>query len=239
MGYNFSCIIEHNEFFDNYGADIRLKDTGGQEDHDITVRYNLFLPTSINPRRNTGFVGIGQDGRVRTVFVHNNLFFRKGMGISWDGPGLQGTFAYNNTFVDCGTDVGTWLNPLIHIANNLQYHSRAGQVFHDFQADPLSNLNSDWNLFFSVPSDTQWRNLYRPRGTTLSDWQQYSGRDEHSVWKDPVFVDLAGTCPEDFKRTGSPQDVTGSRYGPVCGAYVTGDEVIGIEPGKNRYQAKY
>jgi hypothetical protein len=239
MGYNFSCIIEHNEFFDNFGPDIRLKDTGGQQERDITVRYNLFLPTSINPRGNAGFGGIGQDGQVRTVFVHNNLFFRKAMGISWDGPGLQGTFAYNNTFVNCGVDVGTWRNPLIHVANNLQYHSRTGEGFYDVQADPLSRLHSDWNLFFSTTGDTRWRNLYRDRGTTVAAWQEYSSRDGHSVWKDPLFVNPAGVRPEDFKRKGQPRDVSGSEYGPVCGAYVTGDEVIGIEPGKNRYQGDH
>jgi hypothetical protein len=239
MGYNFSCVIEHNEFFDNYGADIRIKDTGGQEERDIAVRYNVFRPTTINPNGNAGFGGIGQDGQVRKVFVYGNMFFHKATGIDWNGSGLQGTFAYNNAFVDCGTDVGTWLKPLIHVANNLYYHSRTGQKFYDVQADPLSKLSSDWNLFFSTTGDTQWRNLYRSRGTTLADWQAYSGCDQHAVWKDPAFVNPSGSDPEDFKRKGNPQDVTGSEYGPVCGAYVTGDEVIGIEPGANRYQDDY
>lgn len=45
-----------------------------------------------------------------------------------------------------------------------------------------------------------------------------------------------GSKPEDFKRQGLPEkieDVVGSKYGPVCGAYVTGDEVVGLLPKKD------
>jgi len=50
------------------------------------------------------------------------------------------------------------------------------------------------------------------------------------VAKDPLFQKPSGKKPDDFKRKGKPEDVTGSPYGRVCGAYVTGDEVIGLTP---------
>jgi hypothetical protein len=54
----------------------------------------------------------------------------------------------------------------------------------------------------------------------------------HSVWEDPGFVHPTGSRPEDFKRKDPARikDVEGSKYGPVCGACVTGQETVGVEP---------
>lgn len=68
----------------------------------------------------------------------------------------------------------------------------------------------------------------RRRGLDLSEWQGYSGGDGNSASRDPRFVNPAGDRPEDFRRRRTPEDVAGSPYGPVCGAYATGEEVIGI-----------
>jgi len=239
MGYNFSAVIENNEFYDNYGADIRLKDCGGQQGRTTIIRNNLFRPTSINPRGNHGLEGIGQDGQIDYILIHNNIFYRKRIGIQWDGPAMKGTFAYNNTFIDCDMDISQWFkNARVNIYNNLHYHSKSGQRYYQFaQHDlSLSNLNSDYNLFFSIAGDSSWFNLNRNRGSTLVAWQKYSGKDENSVWKDPLFMNPMGSKPEDFKRQGLPEkieDVVGSKYGPVCGAYVTGDEVVGLLPKKD------
>jgi hypothetical protein len=235
MGYDFSCIIENNEFYDNYGADIRLKDTGGQHGRTTIIRNNLFKPTSVNPNGNHGVEGIGQDGEIDTILIHNNIFYHKRIGIQWDGPAMKGTFAYNNTFIDCDMDISQWFkNARVNVYNNLHYHSKSGQRYYQFdQHDPsLSNLNSDYNLFYSTVGDSRWFNLNRNRGSTLAAWQGYSGKDKHSVEKDPQFVNPTGNRPEGFKRRGKPGDVTGSPYGSVCGAYAMGDEVIGLIPNR-------
>jgi len=233
MGYNFSATIENNEFYDNYGADIRLKDCGDKQGRTTIIRNNLFRPTSINPRGNHGLEGIGQDGQVDYILIHNNIFYRKRIGIQWDGPAMKGTFAYNNTFIDCALDISQWFkNARVNVYNNLHFHSKSGCRYYQFaQHDSsLSNLNSDCNLFFSIAADSSWFNLNRNRGTTLAEWQQYSGKDKNSVMKDPQFVNPFGNRPEDFKRKGNPRDVTSSPYGSVCGAYVTSDEVVGPLP---------
>ncbi len=235
MGYNFSCIIENNEFCDNFGPDIGIKDTGGQQGREIIIRYNFFMPTSINPSGNAGIHGHNQDRRVDRVTIHNNIFLEKATGISFRMPArLDPMLAYCNTFVNCGFnkndsgDIGDWINTSADAYNNLYYHSRRGQRFYDIQTKPLNKLKSDYNLFFSTEDDTQFKHLYRPRATTLAAWQQYSQLDGNSLWKDPEFVNPSGSRPRDFKRNGSTSDVTGSPYGSVCGAYVTGNEVIGI-----------
>lgn len=235
MCYNASFIVENNEFYDNYGADIRIKDTGGQQGRDIIIRYNFFAATSINPKGNTGVGGHNQDADVDHIYIHHNVFYNKSSGISFGSPARLATVAYNNTFVNCGYgrgesgDIGDWVNAVTNTYNNLYYHSKPGQKFYDTQTEPWSNLNSDYNLFFSTTGDTQWRHLYRNRASTLAGWQQYSGKDQKSVWKDPLFVNPAASRPGDFKRRGSSKDVVGSPYGSVCGAYVMGTEVIGVK----------
>ena len=232
MGYNFSAVIENNEFSDNYGPDIRLKDCSGQQGRSIIIRYNFFRPTSINPRGNAGVAGIGQDGEVDRILIHNNIFYRKSTGIAWDIPALKETLAYSNTFVDCGSgrgeaaDISTWMSHVINSYNNVFFHSREGQSYYDLQKLP----NSDYNLFYSTTGDTRWRNRYRNRGFALSAWQSYSGKDIHSVEKDPQFANATGSRAGDFKRKGNPRDVIKSPYGSVCGAYVTGNEIIGLIP---------
>jgi len=241
MGYNFSCIVENNEFYDNYGADIRLKDTGGQQGRTTIVRNNFFRPTSINPKGNHGVEGLSQDGQIDYILIHNNVFFRKKIGVQWDGPAMKGTFAYNNTFVDCDMDVSQWFkNVRVALSNNLYFHrDRGAQFYHLVQHDEpqLLNLRSDHNLFFSTAGETHWYNLYRRRASNLDDWWDYSGKDKNSVWKDPRFVNPTGSRQEDFRRKGDPKeikDVAGSEHGPVCGAYVTGDEHIGLIPEETR-----
>jgi hypothetical protein len=171
------------------------------------------------------------------VTIHHNLFLNKAIGISFRMPVRLGPMeAYCNTFVNCGSgrgevgDVGDWINTGAVLRNNVFYHARPDQCFYDVQTKPWDKLDSDYNLFYSTTGDTAWRHLYRRRATALHAWQQYSGRDEHSVWKDPGFANPNGSRPEDFRR-GKPSeivDVPGSRYGEVCGAYTSEEAVVGI-----------
>ena len=230
MCYNSSFVAEHNEFYDNFAADIRIKDTGGQTGRDIVIRHNYFGATSLHPGGNVGVGGHNQDADVDHIRIHHNVFHKKSTGVSFGGPARLGTVAYNNTFIDCGGDIGDWTNPQIIVFNNLYYHSPGGQNFYNIQTKPWSRLDSDHNLFFSITAETSWNHLYRKQATTLDAWREYSGKDQHSIWKDPLFIKASGWRPEHFKRPGSSPDVTASRYGDRCGAYVTGEEHVGPRP---------
>lgn len=222
MGYDFSGIIENNEFYDNWGPDIRIKDTGGQAGRATVIRYNFFGPSSL--RDNEGIQGIGQDREISYVYIHNNIFYNKRKGIEWDMSAVVETVAYNNIFVNCDIDISCWMRERINVYNNIYYHSNSGQAYYEVQAEPLSLLNSDYNLFYSANGDTQWRNLWRPRATTLSEWQNYSSKDLNSISENPLFVN-----PEagDFHlRENSPCRNTG-KDGVNMGCYITGNEIIG------------
>lgn len=238
MCYNASFIVENNEFADNHGADVRIKDTGGQQGRDVVIRFNFFGRSSLAGGGNVGTGGLNQDKQIDRILIHHNVFFEKAVGASTDGdppgdPPARGMFVFNNTFVNCRVDAGGWTNARIHLHNNLSYHTRPNQHYYDVQAKTWDRLDADHNLFFSTAGDTAWRNLYRDRASDLAGWQRHATRDTASVFRDPGFVRPDGSRPEDFKRRGAPgtlRDVEGSPHGPVCGAYVTGNEVIGLVP---------
>lgn len=50
------------------------------------------------------------------------------------------------------------------------------------------------------------------------------------VIKNPDLINPSGSSADDFKRLSYSGDVaSGSAYSTMCGAYETGDEVVGIE----------
>ena len=234
MCYDASFIAEHNEFTDNWG-DLCVKDTGQQDGREVIVRYNVFGPSSLNPQSSFGFNGPNQDTHADRILVHNNLFLRKAVGISFRMPArLEPIKAYQNTFVDCGFgpgesgDVGDWINTAACATRNIFYHSQPGQRFFHVQTEPWEKLRSDQNLFFSAADKTTWWHKYRQRATTLQEWQEYSGMEKGSAWRDPGFVKPAGSAPADFKRReAKPADVPDNEGPHTCGAYVTGDENVG------------
>jgi hypothetical protein len=81
MCYNASFLVEHNEFYEGYGSDICLKDTGMQEGRIIEIRYNLFDPTSIGPGGGSGVQGHNQDAKVDRILIYDNVFLNKGTGV--------------------------------------------------------------------------------------------------------------------------------------------------------------
>ena len=235
MGYNFSATIENNDFYDNVGADIRLKDTSGNTGRTIYVRYNYFrtLTTAgaaLGYGPNYGFSGIAQDTPVSDILVYQNIFRGKQAAIGWDGNAANGTQVYNNTFINNAVDEVDWQNKTHRMWNNIFYHTLSGHRFVDDQANPTTQEIYDYNCYYSTAS-TAWYNLYMNRGASLSGWQSYSGADAHSVYKDPLFINPSGTTPGDFKRKSYAGDVaTGTpalNGSTVCGAYINGTEVIG------------
>jgi len=239
MGYDFSATIENNEFHDNWYGDIRLKDVGGQQGRTTEIRYNLFKPSSIYPNGN-GVEGIGQDGNIDYVYVHNNIFYNKHVGIGWAGSALVETVAYGNTFinnVNHGIDSwATYPEPGIRTYNNLFYHSSGGSAFdYYFEASsPAAVLHSDYNMFYAVGgASSRWRNGAL-NTTSFAAWQA-GGYDGHSInGADPSFLDVASCTAgvvSGCRRSSYVESMTGSPYGNHAGAYETGNECIGLLSG--------
>lgn len=227
---NGTIIIEQNEFYDNWYGDVRVKDTRySTNGTSVIIRYNFFKPSTIYSNTGVGVEGINQYPEVKNVYIHNNIFLAKYQGIFWKSSATDATIAYNNTFVNCVTDVYNWLGATTLLYNNLYYHSNSSQKYYDLQANPLSNLTSNYNLFYSTGT-ASWYNLYRDMASNLSGWRSYSGKDSNSLSSNPNFVNSSGSTPHSFKRTSYTENFTSSSYGTRAGAYQTGNEVIGVSP---------
>ncbi|MBN1647119.1 MAG: right-handed parallel beta-helix repeat-containing protein [Spirochaetales bacterium] len=226
--YYASAMIENNEFYDNWGGDIYVKDTGGQEGRTMEIRYNFFGPSSVYAG-SRGYIDHNQRNEIDIVYVHNNVFLEKASGIQWGTvPGMEmRVFPYNNTFVNCGRDLNAWAPAQELISyNNLLYHDNGPDTYF-YSAYTIGD--ADNNLFWSVAGEVVWRMESSPGiiTTSLAEWQDYGGYDGASVYADPGFLNPAGDGPEDFRRQNYSGDVSGSIYGTVCGAYETGAEQIG------------
>lgn len=239
LTYGASYVLENNEFYDNWHGDIKYKTTDGQVGRTIIIRNNFFRPSTIYKNAGAGIVGHSSGRYVDYVEIHNNIFLNKQIAQQWEQPAVIATTIFNNTFINCAMDVFEWLaSPPINSFNNLFYHSNSGHRYYYFEDGnyALSALSSNWNNFFSTGSaagNTRWTHG-NPSYTTLSAWQSATGKDANSIASNPNFINAAGNRPEHFKRTSYPNEVSGSKYAAVAGAYVTGNEQIGVQIGVSR-----
>ena len=231
--YNANAVVSQNTFYDNYSADVFTKDSGsGAAGKTTEISFNFFKPSTIRAESNPGVMGHNQDVQIAQLLIHHNIFLGKLSGFAvWLTP--PATKFYNNTLVNCGTDIdnssGGGAHPVIS-NNNLFYHSTS-QNFALLYTETYSDYlkESDNNLFFadgskwgkSAPGALTW-------AINLSDWKSRSNLDIKSITANPSFVNASGKTPEDFKRTSYVESFTNSSYSTRAGAYETGKETIGF-----------
>lgn len=238
MGYNFHAIVENNEFYDNYGPDMRWKDAGTSGcsgPPGITNRIGEFRYNFSHGSWNAGFEGNAQDACMVGIKVHHNIFWNKKWGIYWeDNMSASVTEAYNNTFVNnTDFDIGYWSQRQSTSFNNLFYASGSSARLAQSWPSDINNIDSDWNCYWAEGGSYGWR--VGTTYTSLSQWRSASGEDASSaVNVNPNFVNAActgsGNCvPTDFRRTSYGENMNSSPYGSRCGAYETGGEQIGTD----------
>ena len=227
IGYAFTAVLDQNTFFDGYGTYFEDKDGSGQTGRTTEVKNNFFAPSTISPIPTVGVRGFNQAQQTSYQYIHHNIFLNLSIGINVIGaPAIDNVF-YNNTFINCGTDIN---QPSSNITggffksyNNIFYHSSAGQNY--MRIYSLSQLlGSDFNVYYSTGT---WGSTSTTLASNLSAWQVYSGKDAGSVSVSPNFVRPTGNTPEDFKRTSYVENSPNSIYSAHAGAYETGNEQVG------------
>lgn len=229
-GYNFyATTIQNNYFYDNCGPDVACKDTSGGSGTVIEISHNFFAPSSYGV--NGGIHGITQDADIYRILIHNNIFYRKDDGgvNPFDLPPSIGYYEiYNNTFVECASDVQFWASTSYsNLRNNIFYHTR-GSYYYDIHS---GTTDSNYNMFYANGVSPSWH-VGATNTNVFSTWQGAGHDAASSNGVNPNFINASGSTAADFKRSSYPNDVAaGSPYGRVCGAYVAGSEVIGIDSG--------
>lgn len=232
IGYTFTATITGNTFYDVYGNTIENKDALNQDGRNTEISYNFFGPSTIftpNPdNHQQGVLGLNQNKFSNGLYTHHNIFYGLEIGVNVNGKPVTDDIIYNNTFVNCGSDIVQHTSEITNtykVYNNVFFHAAAGQTFHNVEF--LSELaDSNWNIYYNAGN---WQVNDGTVASTLANWKTFSSLDGASIASNPNFVNSLGSNPEDFKRTSYVENFTGSSYGSKAGAYETGSEQIGVD----------
>ncbi len=232
--------------------------TGGT----TTVRNNYIRDSSFwTAEAGNGpycFAGIGHDPDLDYVYFTQNICYRS--SVMHDDPASIESIMYNNTFIDAYEASWSWhVDVPVTWFNNLSYVHTNGRHHFGLNNNSIANVSMDANLYWSqAPGYGRWDHNWSQRASDLAGWQSYTdgtgfSRDDLSVELDPQFVNLGcmatNDClPEDFKRLAYNENFPAHNCGAsvpyggalgTCGAragaYVTGTELIGVNPSTNRY----
>lgn len=216
-----NLVIENNTFENNnYHIYIKKKDDG------LVIRNNFFI-------NSIGCLLVHKKGGDPTnyqrnhqiynnISVDNNIF----MTSSDDGTGvgpLSDFKIYNNTIYNCSLGAIAWDTTPEPV--NMQYWNNI--ITHSEKAVLVNGVTyGDYNCFYQnkyVANRLPCESI-----TSLGAWQACSSLDFHSIESDPNFVRIGGTIPTDYKRISYPTNGRGEGFASVMGAYITGNEVVGV-----------
>jgi Right handed beta helix region len=157
------------------------------------------------------------------VTVRNNLVYQgNSCGISIGGyasnvGGSDHVVILNNTLWDNDTkNTGSGEFQIQYHAtnnvfkNNIVYGSSQGLLVNNYTNSTSNPVDSDYNVFNSSVGSASATFVWL--GTTetgFSSYQSASGKDAHSVFADPLYVNLSSTPPNLDVQSGSPAINTG------------------------------
>jgi len=219
-------VVENNDVYGSVGMGLRFKD----EPNNVTVRYNYIYDNVQS--------GISSSNQVQgyNIDIYQNVIRNNNTANNGSHGGIRcnilvsGWNIYNNTFYENGyadvralydttDDINLWNN--IH-SNSVHFY-RAGFSSTGSQFSTVITY-SDYNQFHNG-GDWQTRST---NYTTLASYSSGETLDSNSLDTDPNFVNAGGLTAEDYKRTSYPANGRSGVYEDVMGAYVTGNETIGV-----------
>lgn len=229
-------VIEHNEFDDVYTA-IFVKGDSDAATHENSgiIRYNKFDGVA----RHCVSVDIVASGAY--VDIYQNLGLNAASFVNLDDSsdhGPEGTRCYNNTVINLdpspmGDAAGLRTDTQIHTGlnwyNNIVYSSASAASVFGVLWDAVPTLSlMDYNRYYEDGGTVQFRSA-GVTYSTIETWRTYLGltHEDSSSIADPVFQDAPGG---DYRlAVGSSSKTAGNTGGPI-GCYISGNEVMGVEP---------
>jgi hypothetical protein len=234
MTYGSKHILIENNHIYSAGCGVYLKGNHGSvgdTDYNI-VRYNLIEDCQI---------GISHGYSARYGKTYQNILSGNDTGIlirdlGTDELTVLGSYIVNNTLVNNTGHFQVLVNEGqdITIANNIT--SGGATVYDSWFGPDLDDNTYNRNNQYNYSSHYG----YMASGNyTIASWRSTFGYDMDSITSDPLFTDAAN---EDFTlQTGSPALTLGRTITAIhgssgstipAGAYITGNEVIGIDTGE-------
>jgi hypothetical protein len=226
--------LEHNSF-ENVTTGMYIKGSNEGVGNAGTIRYNSYRGFRHGIELTESQPGLHVD-------VSQNLFY------DWNQAGAGHAIAFENSVAALHRNFRVFSNTIISapmagtggVALEATINM-SGDVFRDNIVAALESnsqvLVNGWEIGSLGPFAAWDHNWYFNAGAAptaalngaihsgLAAWRTASGRDASSVASDPQFVNAAA---KDYRlKPTSPARTASSTAGPV-GAYLTGDEVIGV-----------
>lgn len=239
--HNESCIttydatnflIEHN-WFENVTTAIYVKGSGSGEPNSGIIRYNLIEDCLLAVQLTCTLATGSNEVHFTQNIVSTVPAGQHTLAFENSAPTECRNFkVYNNTFIGGGDEVqgvvyveGTIDGEGCEFYNNIvatMVDSTSRAVWSDFDLSAFARW--DYNRYYENGNTIQY---HHPGGTVsgLAAWQSGSGRDAHSSEGTPGFVNAA---TGDYHLAGGSACLTAGDTGGPIGAYITGDEVIGL-----------
>jgi hypothetical protein len=223
-------VIEHNEISD---SDNGIFTKGGSVNFPGnwnwgTIRFNRVQ----GPDMNQGMRLMSTDP-VTPLEVYQNVIFDCTTGTTFAiavDPAAEGNIRYHHNTVARCSGSGLYMKDLSgaggEIRDNIFALSAGATVLIDAgeRTSPW-NLLADHNVYLMAGSGPRW-SYDGAEYSSIDAWRSAIGEEQNSQVADPQFVDPASA---DFRlQAGSPALTASSTAGAV-GAYVDGDEIIGID----------
>lgn len=231
FGNSKNNIIENNsvngsnkEIYSAYGV------KAGRTDDNIW-RYNFGSDVA------SGFYGMGSTDGSFSMYrsaIYQNIIINADSFIEMYKKSIDFK-VYNNTAYNC--DFFIWAiedsSSGLELWNNISISTNKNFIRWNTYASPSATPDalidySDYN----ADSITNW--YVREASTvtyTLAQWVSYTTFGDNSTSTTPSVINAGGTSPEDYKRTAYPSDGRGGEHASVMGAYITGNETIGVDVG--------
>jgi hypothetical protein len=204
-----------------------------------TYRYNVF-------RGSGGGIDLvagkpDAPNPVQKEIFYQNIFINCKAGFldTFVQSGTLFAYIYNNVFYNVPYALYNWASmDVYNFFNNIVYNSINGDYNFAFDS-PVSQLVSyiNYNDYYTVSGVTaKW--YLNGTYSSLSAWQSYTAgqgyaKDANSLNSNPNFTNASGTFSQasDFRRTSYPANGRGGSWYSVMGAYISGNEIIGVNTG--------
>jgi len=224
-----NAYVFNNDFYDSDNG-VQTKDSMSG----IYAHHNFFRGVA------RPFHWQQQNPAVRDFYIYNNVAVLPSDGVFLYAadPAYEynNTQVYNNT-IYCSSGctavfLGNNNTRTSAFWNNIIYGASGTTMFEAIYSGAGMPDYMDYNNYYTAGT-ANWRfnvtysdfAIY----TSMTNWQTGSGFDNNSVTTDPDFINPGGTTPESYKRTSYPANGRGGPYASVMGAYITGNEIIGVD----------
>lgn len=131
---------------------------------------------------------------------------------------------YNNTIYGAGTGI-----QVDSVARNTKIWnniiSESGYPFLRYYTGADMPSYSNYNNYYGSGN---WNLNYSTDYTSLSAWRAATGHDANSIVADPGFLSAGSIEASGYRRNAYPANGRGGAYSSVMGAYINGNETIGI-----------